>query len=400
MTVRIGLALGRETVRAIAVRGNKLIWAGEAPLEDDGDLEATIETVLAEAPVSHLRRPVLFAAVGPHASQVKTVGGLPDAETLAAVVREGVASFFLKNGVPMITTGVIPKDPGTALAAALDAPCVEAVRNACRVRRWRMGSIAPAAVALPLALENHAFTWIDGDVALDITRGNGPLDAVRRRAACAAESTKQPLTPVPPLADLGEQAVAYAAAYGATRLAPDEALALGADRWRAPALRSAVLPGLVLVLATTSLLLSPLATSWSAQRAGARLRGVASDQWEAVVSALAQLDRVTAALDDVRSFADERSSLSILLADLTAAMPDGSVLLGFESDGPNGQLDLLAPPEATVLPIVQQLPGVAAAELIGPVNRETVAGRVFQRVTVGFRIEPAVRLRPDSGPAP
>src|SRR5881296_3715873 len=86
MTTRIGLALARDAVRAVAVRRRRILWAAEAPLEPGAALDAAIRSLLAAAPVPRFPRPVLSAAIGPQASQVRLVAGLPDiqdSETLA-----------------------------------------------------------------------------------------------------------------------------------------------------------------------------------------------------------------------------------------------------------------------------------------------------------------------------
>jgi len=395
MRTRIGLALARDAVRAVAVRRHQVVWAAEAPLEPGAPLHTVIESLLSAAPVRRFPRPSVSAAVGPHASQVRLVTGLPDAQdaqTLAAIIRENPGSFFLKNGMPLITTGVRPAGAGAALAAAIDEPCVAAIRDACRTGRWRLAFIAPTAIALAGALEDRSFTWTDGTVVVDITRSEDVIDSVRTRPLCAAEPAATPLRPVPALATFGETAVRYADAYGAAVMEAPPALgldALAAGAWSpSEARRRLLLPSLLLAVGIGSFVLSPIAAFRAASRARARLAAVRDDQRQTVLSTLAQLDRVSAILEDTRRFAASRSPVTPLLDELARALPEGSVLVSFELGDEQGQFVAMSSNAATVLAAVERLPGARSVELMGPVQREAATGREVQRVTVRWRRTP------------
>jgi hypothetical protein len=395
MSTHVGLAVARDALRAVAVRRGRIVWAGEAPLDggEGGVLEDAIGALLAEAPLPRWPRPLLSAAVGPHASQIKLVGGLPDigdAATLSAVVREGVGSFFLKNGVPLVTTGVRPAGPAVAMAAALDLPCVEAIRNACRARGWRLAQIAPAAVALPLALEDEHLVWTDGVIVLEIARTGPTINAVRSRPRCTVEGADIPAHPVPGLASLGENAVRYADAYGAAALPATEPLALDALTAgllsRSELWRPFIVPLLLGAAAIASLILSPLAARWAAARADARVAAVRPGRWQVIVTALGQIDRATRILDEAGAFAASRSTVTDVLGELTRALPDGAALASLELDGDRGQLEALTQQPTDVLAAIKRVRSVASAELVGAPRPEPVAGRELQRVMVRFRL--------------
>src|SRR3977135_1078918 len=109
MSVRIGVAIGRAAVGAVALRAEKIVGAAETPLASIDALQASINTLLAQAPPPRWSRPVLHAAIGPHGAQVKRVVGLPeigDVDALTAIVREAAGTYFLKNGIPLVTTRV------------------------------------------------------------------------------------------------------------------------------------------------------------------------------------------------------------------------------------------------------------------------------------------------------
>src|ERR1041385_3681534 len=391
MRSRIGLALARDAVRAVALPRHQIVWAAEAPLEPGATLASVIESLLAAAPVRRFPRPIVSAAVGPHASQVRLVTGLPDgqdAQTLAAIIRENASLFFLKNGVPLITTDVRPADAGVALAAAIDEPYVAAVRDAC-AGRWRLSCIAPTPIALVRAFEDRSFSWMDGTVVVEVTRSDDAIESVRTRRWCATEPVASPPHPVPALASFGESALRYADAYGAAVMETPPALgldALATGAWTpSEARRRLLLPGLVIALGIASFALSPLAAARAAGGARARLAAVRDDQKQTVLSTLNQLDRVSAILEDTRQFAESRSPITLLLGELARVLPERSVLASLELGDEQGQLVALSSNAAAVLAAVQRLPGARSVELVGAVQREAVAGSEAQRVTVRWR---------------
>jgi hypothetical protein len=394
--MQIGLALARDAVRAVAIWRDRIVWAAEAPLEPGAALPATIASLLQPAPVRRFPRPIVSAAVGPHASQVRLVAGLPDVQdpmTLAAIIRQNVGAFFLKNGVPLLTTGTLPVRPGVALAGAIEEPCVAAVRELCSARRWRLRFIAPTPVALGGAFQDPSFTWTDGAVVVEVTQADGTIGSVRTRPVCAAEPAAIAPRLVSPLTVLGDGALRYADAYGAAVLAARPALtldALGSGAWtRSEVLRRCLLPTSILTVAIVSLALSPLAAFRAAGRSDARLSRVRPAQWRAVESASRQLDRLTAILEDVRRFSASRSATTPVLGTLARALPEGSAVLSLELGDDHGQIVAMSPSPAPVLAAIQRLPGARSVELIGPLRREGVTAREVQRVTVRWR-----RVRP------
>jgi len=392
MRTLVGLAVGLDDVRAVAVRRGTVTWAAEAPLENGQALADAIGLLLAEAPVRRWPRPVLAAGIGPHASQVRLIAGLPDIEdpeTLGAVVREGAGSFFLKNGVPLLVTRVRPASPGTAMAAAIDRPCVEAVREACKRRGWCWARVAPAAIVLPAALDDEHFAWTDGRVVLEVKHSHRQVESVRTRTIESAGLPGDPLHLVPALAALGDQGARYAVAYGAAMLQEQEPLALSplseGVRTRADVLRRFILPGVLSLAAIVALLASPFAASAAARRAEARIAKVRSGEWHVIQSTYAQLDRVTAILEEERAFADARSSVTTLLGDVTRALPSGTAVTSFELTNDQAIISILTPDPAVALSAMKRVPAGTSPELVGPAGRDATTGTDLAVVTIRFR---------------
>jgi len=394
MRTRVGVAVAHDAVRAVAVRAGAAIWAAEAPRGQQDDLATTVRTLLDEAPIARWRRPSVSVAIGPHASQVKLLTDLPplqDQRMLAGLVRESASAFFLKNGVPLITTGARRVgDNGVAMAGAIDRPYVEAVRDACRARGWPLRHVAPTAAALPLALEDARFTWSDGRIVLEIVRDGDRVVSTRTRAACAVSeaSALPPPSPIPGLAALGADALRYADAYGAALLEDKETLLVDLRTSglvsTAEILRPFVLPIAIALLAGAAFLLSPLGSVWAGKRAEARVAAVRPGRRQVISSALSQLDHVTAILSDAAAFANSRSSATAFMGNLARTLPAGSMLVSLEFTGEGGQVTALTTDPGIVISTIRSLPSVTSAELVGPVAQETNGGRTLQRVTVRF----------------
>jgi hypothetical protein len=394
MRARVGLAVSRDAVRAVALRDERVVWAGEAPLGSPDELPQTIDRLLDQASLPRWPRPLLSAAVGPHCAQVKRLAGLPetsDAATLASIIRESVGTFFLKNGITLVTTGVRPVGAGSAVAAAIEQSCVDAIHAACRARGLRAGPIAPTAVALTRATADAAFQWNDGSLTVEVRHTDAGVESVRTRPAQSADGSP-PLTPVPGLATLGADAVRYADAYGAAALDALEPLAVHAvvSPWLTlvQSRRPLAVGGALLALALVSVALSPLAAVWAGKRATARLEQVRPGRWQVISGALTQLDGVSGLLRDAQAFADARASASRLLGELTRVLPEGTALLSFDWTADRGEAVVLTPNAGATLAAMRRLPGVSAAELVGSVSNQSAGGRELQRVTVRFTMTP------------
>jgi hypothetical protein len=396
MSTRVGVALSHNSIRAVAIRQRRIVWAGEAPLSSPGELPQTIGALLQQASLPRWPRPVLSAAVGPYHAQIKRITGLPetnDAGVLASIIREGVGTFFLKNGAALLTTGVQPVGSGSIVAAAIEQSCVDAIHAFCRSRGFHAGPIAPTAVALTRALADSTFQWNDGALTLEVRHNGAGVESVRTRPAQTGDAPS--LTPIPELASLGTDAIKYADAYGAAALDSAEPLAVhcNASPWRRvlDARRPVVVAVLLLLLALASVALSPLAAVWAGKRASARVAQMRPGRWQVITGALHQLEQVSSVLHDAQSFAESRSSASALLGELTRLLPEGSALLTFDWSEDRGEVVVLTTNAGATLAALRRLPGVGSAELIGSVSSQPAGGREFQRVTVRFAMTRAPR---------
>jgi hypothetical protein len=391
MRRRVGLAIAHDTIRAVVVQGTRLLWAGEASRETGVPVADDIVALLTRAPLPRWRRTRVAAAVGPHASQMKRIDGLPpvrDARVLAAIVRENAGTFFLQNGVPLAVTGVRAAEAGV-WAGAIEATHVACVRQACRSRRLKLCSIAPAAVVLPRGIASESFHWVDGPVVLDIARSADEITSVRRTSAALGNGAAPP-QPVPVLEPLGENAARFADAYGAAVAAAADPLTLGPAGdvpWERRRLRRRLVPPLVvLTIAAAALLLSPLYPLVVARRAEAALRRLhASGEWRLTGEVLPQLDRATAVLTGIDRYATARPQRTRLLAALATSLPERTAIVRFDITNDEARIIVLTPRAPDAIAAIEGIPGVASVTHAGQVARQHVAGVEMDRITLTFQ---------------
>lgn len=392
MSIRIGLAVSMDSVRMVAVRDERILWAGESPIDDDSPLERAVAKLLGQITVPRWPRPRVFAAIGPAQAQVKRLTGLPpitDARVVAKLVRESPGRFFLKNGIPLMTTGVRLAGNAGAWGGALDEPVVRAIADACRRQRLSLRGIVPTVLVLGRSLEDDRIVWRDGDVVAELTLKDG-APATIRRISSGREHEEGSATVRAPLRALGTEAWRFADAYAAAMTRDDEPLAArpgraatgeapGAPRWRIAIAASAM------VLAALAAAFAPGVAATRASRQAERSLHALGPARGAVVRTESDLRRVSAALDEVGAFADRRRSALGFLASMSDALPPTAQLVAMRLDSAGGHLVALSPRAGDALSRIERLSDIEAPEIIGPVTREYVGQQEKERVTIRFR---------------
>jgi hypothetical protein len=340
----IGLAIDRDRLRAVGVRGARVVWGVDAPITGSTPLGDALAAFLGRLPVRRFGRPRVTVALGASFAQTKRLAGLPpigDERVLAKTVGEHAARFFLKNGVPLVTTSVRLDAKGQPWGAALQKDVVDTIVNVCRASHLELTGIVPA---------------------VDVSKPD-----------------------VAALAPLGGEALEFAAAYGAavtpgalvwrTRAVADEQ----APRWRVTTIAGAA------SLALTLAVVAPgLGARVAEHRAIAHLTTIAALTRTAQRTARDN-DLVTRALGEVASFDRGRRSVTVLMAALARALPDGAAMLALHVDSAGGSVVAFTPRAGALLTRLETVPGLAAPEITGPVTRETAGGHDVERVTVRCR---------------
>ena len=310
------LRIGRATLRAEAVRGNAVTWAGEAGYGDVSDLAEAVARLAAEAPPAY-RRMVVELERPP--VQLRTLSDLPPvkARHLGALVAQQAGRFFRKNGQPLVTDAAwVGKGmPGVARAAAIEESLVEAIAGGARAAGLWLETIAPVDEATPLALL--------------------PTSERRGRERRARSRTRR-------------LALATCAVW----------------------------------LAAVALFVSRLA--WE-RRAVERELAALQQPLAAVLDARRELRDAETTLNAITAAERERGGGLGVLAAVTGALPDSSVLtsLAWAADG-SGILVGGARHATDVVARLDRLGSLAGVRLGGPVVREQIAGREWERFTILF----------------
>lgn len=405
MSTVIGLAVSEGHLRAVLLRGGRILWAVEVDLEGGTALDHAITELFSRAPLPRWRRPAVVAAIGPAASQVKRVAGLPlltDPGALEQIVQEGAERFFLSR-VPLLTTGVRMIGPGVVWVGAFERALVQQVEEGCRRARVRLKAVLPTAAVLPFAFQGERIVWRDGEALCEITLEARQLARVQRSQVQPSTSGDEPMSPVPALAAMGERGARFGDAYGAAVTPFGGALVLSPGRnergsGRSPRWRLAAAWG-VLASATTFALATPGALAYRLEgEAERRLAAISAERAEAI-NVDRELRRLSAALAEAAAFDSARYSTTLLLAELSRALPEQSALTAVRIDSSAGTIVLLAPSVASVLSALEKSPGVTLPAIVGPVTREKLAGRELERATVRFRISVRERGRDSQPPA-
>ncbi|MFN2397812.1 MAG: hypothetical protein ABR543_04100 [Gemmatimonadaceae bacterium] len=384
MTMRIGIAIDMGSVRAVGVSGGRVLWAREYERGEES-LAVTLRRATWPNGPSHsgVLKPRVIVAVGPARSQTKILCGLPavsDSRVLTRIVRENDSKFFLRNGSALSTTGVRVIEPGSAWAAAVDAPLAREIAEACRTAGVRLQAIVTSAAALKYALPGGRAVLRDGDVRSEVVMSCGELASVRRLPSGTGSTRECDAHLVVALAKLGNGAGRFADAYGAAMFSASDPLALrtasvgavgarSAPRWRVLA------AALAFVLAPAAAMLAPgLAAGRTEARAANRLASLAGKQ-RAAAALARELERITVQLEELASFNASRTSAVILLSGITAALPLDAAVVAFRVDSAQGTIVVVAPRGAAVLGVLERVPGIATPEIVGPVTREALGGR-------------------------
>lgn len=346
VSMRVGVAVEAGRVAIVAVKRRRVVWAAETAYTSPEELSSALAALGAERP-----RGARFANVvlADPVARLKTVAGIPRLKhrDLAAHVQLHSRRYFLQNGIPLVTD-VVParrrrNETGSALMAAAHLPVVEAISTGLVQSGMRLASISPAP---------------------EVSSAEVPE----------------------PLADRGQL---YALAYAATR-GPTTPLSL-----LPPALRVTQVSALrrslrawVLAAAASCFL---LAAAWIGRAVLQQRRSLEElEQMSASAgSAMAvrrDLDATTEAIGVLASAEQRKHHRTRFIANLTQALPDSAFLVSLRFEPTSGVLSGYARRAADVMARMEQARIAARLVMEGPVTREVVGGREWERFSIRFEV--------------
>lgn len=378
---RIGLEIGGTVVRAYSRPRSGAARVIEVFVHGS-DVEQAIATALSQVPRQRLSRPQVLAGVGPSACQYKRLVNVPRSrpDLAAAIVRENVGRFFLKNGKPLITA-VERQADDAVFAAAYDEPVLKALAAACARERCRLIAAAPAMILLKDAVGGVPYSWQDGDVIADAVADSGHLRITRRRADDTAAQVPRELP-----SEIADCDPRFAVAFAAATCSVTGPLFHSVARRRAPVspLRSALAVTAALCALLFAFLTPPLAFRLARARAAARLLAIEPAARQAARQSV-ELGRFTRALDDASTLAKDRSRVAAAFAELTARLPDSSAFTHLRIDSSSITATIVTRRASDVLHGFEQSRTMGAAEVLGPVVRTPVSGRDMEQFSARLR---------------
>lgn len=408
MKTIIGVALADGWLRAVGVRGGTVAWAAELESGEctQEELESAFRDLRTHIPGRSRRRPVVTVAVGPARAQTRLVAGLPplkDPVAIARIVQESASTFFLRDGAPLVTTGVRFAGETSAWAGAFARPLVDDLTAACRAAGVRLRAIVPAVVSSGGAFEAGRFVLTDGPVHADVVVEAGRLTGVRRFTNGTGPLPDVHARTTDALAGLGSDARRYAVAFGAAVMRTDEPVVLrpaktpGAPR-TAPRWRAAVAVAGA-VLASVGACMAPgITATRAADSASARISALAEERRASII-AERDVRRFSSVLTRVAEFAARRPGTTALLADLARVLPDSVAITDLRLDSAGVRVTLVGTAVDGVAAALDATPGFAGVRLLGPITAESLDSRELQQVTIQFHVV-AVALEGDGEMGP
>jgi hypothetical protein len=392
VTARLGLAISSDRISAVLVRRGAATWNEVRSLDGAISRADAIAQLVAACPRPHWSRKRVIAAIGPSAVQVKQLHDLPasvNERALGAIVREGAGRFFLKNGKPLETTCAPAGRDNSVWAAAYDASLIAEIEHACHNARWRLGAVVPFVTVLRLVTGEESVAWADGEQRFWARYDDTGLVRLRSGRSDGADVLPVP-APTPAVIGAGFEGADLLPAFAATLAGAQEPLAL--KRFHslatAPTRRQLWIAALSSMLALSSWWLAPgVSSTVHAHRAEQNLARLAS-RLRADRRDLSTLDSVTMELRDLTAFETRARSMTLVLAELTRALPESCTITQLQViDSTGGSVVAMAPRAAGIVDALERVPILSAPTITGPVAAETLGGRSLERVSVSFALD-------------
>ena len=382
---RLGLAVARHEVRGVVVSDGEIVWRAARGVAPDEPLSEAIVAVLADAPARRTwPRTRVVATIGPSASQVKELTGLPDIHdrrVVSQLVAANPSRFFLRPAGAVVA-GPVWHTQNAWWAAIFDGATIASIELAAQKLGIHLEACVPAPTAVARAHRNGLVICEDGDARVGVTVRDGQWISVRRAVADAP-----PAAPHNALAKLGHEHARYADAYGAACCNRRSPLALRREKRRDSSRRlrrpAVIAAGIVTLLAAFSARGALAARQIAASEERLKALRAGGVEW---ATTAARLQETNATIDQIARFADARISTVQLLASITAALPESTAVVSLRVDSISASIVLISASAAAVIPRLAAIPGIADVRASGTLTREIVAGARLQRIAVRFRI--------------
>lgn len=395
MIARLGVSVQTGEVRAVLVRRGHIRWRASV----EGAYSAATGKELLASLLASLPKAIgprrATIAIGPAWCQVKQIDGLPpvsDLATLTRLLRENAASFFLRSGQRLAVSNVVRFDDGSHWAAAFDHDVALLAIESLRPFKFAKAVVVPGASAVASVLPTGVHRWTDGEHTLELANGDdGSLRYVRRVRA----DDESPLPALgKPLAELGSEGWAHAAAFGAA-VSPR----MAAFVWRpasdpkrlARARRVRVAAAVVLSIGTAVAAIgAPGARAVQIVRESSHEMNALRESQTEVARAQGELRRLAATLDRVERFREQRGKVTMLVGAISQVLPESTALVTLRLDSLEGNFVALTPHAADILAQLAEVTELSSPRIVGSLTKEMIGSAQLERATVRFKRAGAV----------
>lgn len=372
----LGLAVGRDSIRAVLVERGKLTWVGSAEYGTPAELTEAIARLASEAgrPVRRARIALVRDVV-----QLRTIHPAPPirARDAGRYVGLEAARLFRKNGEALVTDGAlvtVVKGDRALWAAGAPEPVLTAALDGCAQAGLAVEALAPSAETLAASVQTSRPTdeivIPNGSTSERLSVGVGGV--WRSRWTKGVDGAVEWVSELSPL---NGDAMSVAPAFAAAVRLPT--LTLMPDGLRRTASRTTVRRRLLVAGIGVALWILAAATyvgrlSWAYSRS-THLLGAFRNAADSALAVRRGLDDGRATLATIAAARANRSQTLPLLAEITRALPDSVVLVAFRV-GADGVVRIAgyAPRAAQVLAEVARVRGWTGAALDGPVTQEAI----------------------------
>jgi len=374
----VGIALSATALSAVHIRRGKIVATHEVPIVTDQPISAVLEALLALLALKRRWKPLpVIVALGPTHMQLRRLTQLPERTTmrlLSSIVRENPDRFFLSAGVPQLTTPVALMLDGSVWAASVSQSLVLQLHQTARAGSIRVVGVIPVAAVIGSAIEGDIANWPDGPCLVRAEYADGVLQHSRVVPSAEASGSVPSGIYAAPLAERGEDAECFAAAYGAavtSRRTPLMCLTRGAiaDESDGRMLRLRLASAACVVSLLFAVAAPGIGAGLTERRARQRLERLTPVR---VQNAATERDaaQATGILTELTAFERSASSVTLRLASLTEALKPPTMLVSFRTDSTGGTLVAITPHADELIEMLEQAPDVAGATIVGPVLPE------------------------------
>lgn len=340
--MRIGMTVDPAALNVAFVTGGVVVWGGTEAIQGEADIQAATSRLLGRAPRIAWPRPEVRVALGTAYAQTKIIQGLPataSMATIAQIIQTSPGRFFLGATQDTVVARANRLDAGNVECALLNTNAIAAVQRGCRRAGLNATTFAPLIVADRLARE----------------RGERSEHEMLRGALGASQLARR--TPL------------------STRMPSVEAHGSGS---------ALITAGLVLCVSILTSAVTPLVIAHrQLSEAEAVLQSASADPSRARTAQREIGDAVRSAAR-VAAFERARTAKTLLLADITNALPADATLTWLRVDSLGITVTVLSPHAADVARDLAELPGVRNLRLVGGISQAAEAGHDLERITLAF----------------